>query len=108
MTHFRGFWLFLGSSMVLGHFWAILGRFGLLLPACLLAVGVFFSLLCLALAALAALACFGLLGLLWLLALSVPLLLRFELMLVNFSHVFAFFRIFVYLFRFLKRSSIFF
>ena len=54
-----------------------MGRFGLLLPACLLAVGVFFSLLCLALAALAALACFGLLGLLWLLALSVPLLLRF-------------------------------
>ena len=54
-----------------------MGRFGLLLPACLLAVGVFCSLLCLALAALAALACFGLLGLLWLLALSVPLLLRF-------------------------------
>ena len=37
-----------------------------------------FALLCLALAALAALACFGLLGLLWLLALSVPLLLRFQ------------------------------
>ncbi len=66
-----------------------MGRFGLLLPACLLAVGVFFSLLCLALAALAALACFGLLGLLWLLALSVPLLLRFELMLAHFSHLFA-------------------
>ena len=64
-----------------------MGRFGLLLPACLLAVGVFFgcfALLCLALAALAALACFGLLGLLWLLALSVPLLLRFCLMLAYF------------------------
>ena len=31
LTHFREFWLFLGSSMVWGHFWAILGRFGLLL-----------------------------------------------------------------------------
>ena len=35
------------------------------------------------------LARFGLLWLLWLLALSVPLLLRFELMLVNLSHFFA-------------------
>ena len=70
LTHFRGFWLFLASSMVLGifeQFWEDLG-------CCCLLVGL---LLCLALAALAALACFGLLGLLWLLALSVPLLLRF-------------------------------
>ena len=85
MTHFRGFWLFLGSSMVLGHFWAILGRFGLLLPACLLAVGARYCLLLLAFACfcllLLALACFGLLWLLWLLwllALSVPLLLKFN------------------------------
>ena len=63
MTHFRGFWLFLGSSLVLGHFEAILGRFGLLLPACLLAVGVFFGLLCLALPCIG---CFGCSGLLWL------------------------------------------
>ena len=63
LTHFRGFWLFLGSSLVLGHFDAILGRFGLLLPACLLAVGVFFELLCLALPCIG---CFGCSGLLWL------------------------------------------
>ena len=67
MTHSRGFWLLLGSSMVLGHFWAILGGFGLLLPACLLAVA-YFGLLLLALLAsarycllLLAFACFCLL-----------------------------------------------
>ena len=60
MTHFRGFWLFLGSSMVWEQFWAILGRLGLLLPACLLAVGARYCLLLLAFA------CFCLLLLLWL------------------------------------------
>ena len=40
-----------------------MGRFGLLLPACLLAVGVFFWLLCLALPCIG---CFGCSGLLWL------------------------------------------
>ena len=78
MTHSRAFWLLLGSSMVLGHFRAILGGFGLLLPACLLAVA-YFCLLLLALLASArycllllvfacfcllwlALACFGCFG----------------------------------------------
>ena len=60
MTHFREFWLFLGSSMVWGHFWAILACFGLLwlLWLALACFGCFgcFGLLWLALAALAALA----------------------------------------------------